>query len=139
MTVIIAGVAIGWVCQLYLAMKQARSFDFRVRALTRAGRAAVARGGSRYRGMSYCALAVDEENRVLDAAVLRGVTVFARPADAPHLVGRHLEELLVHGKRSSSLDQAVAEAAEMLLGSGEDDAERESIVAHEDDTNRSDV
>ncbi|MGH2750789.1 MAG: transcriptional regulator GutM [Actinomycetota bacterium] len=112
--VIIGALAAGWCVQIYLAMKQAKAFQASVRTLRTVGRTAVGRGGSRYRGVAFCALAEDRGGRVARASVLRGVTVFSRPRPAPELVGRSLAEL-TEKDSNSSLDLAIADAARHLL------------------------
>jgi|GEM_PF-6202098 len=112
--VIIGALAAGWCVQIYLAMKQARAFQASVRILSTEGRTAVGRGGSRYRGVAFCALAEDGGGRVVSASVLRGVSVFSRPRAAPEIVGRSLAELTETDSKSS-LDLAIADAARHLL------------------------
>jgi glucitol operon activator protein len=112
--VLITGLGAGWALQLYLTHLQARRFSETVRAMRRQGRAAVGRGGSRYRGMAYCALAADDTDTIVAACVLRGATVFARPKPAPDLIGRPLREL-IQDPDSSAIEQAAAEAAGALV------------------------
>jgi glucitol operon activator protein len=119
LVVVIIGLAVAWAIQIYFTARQAKSFQSRVNALRKSGRTAVGRGGSRYRGTVYCALASGDRSTVSAAAVLRGMTVFARPRDVPELVGRPLTEL-ADTKPTSSKDEAVAHAARILLGRKDD-------------------
>jgi glucitol operon activator protein len=117
---IIIALAIGWVLQLLLAYRQARSFNRRVRALRSVGETAVGRAGSRSRGVVFAAIAADPAGVVRAAEVLKGVTVFARPRPLPQIVGKEVRALAETGSKKTT-DRALARAAMHLLADDDDE------------------
>ncbi len=88
--ILLAAVVLGWMLQLWLTGRQTVAFSRATSRLRGLGTVAVGKGGRRYRGgVAFVALATDGR-RVTGAVVLRGMTTFARPADAPALVGLRL-------------------------------------------------
>lgn len=112
--VIFAGLFLGWGIQIGLSLRQASAFRASVRSLQGRGATAVGRGGSRYRGLVYVVLAVDEDGRVTAAETLRGLTVFARPRPAAGLVGRLVTDI-AGTDPESTLEQAARQAAMSIV------------------------
>jgi glucitol operon activator protein len=108
--------------QLYLTAQQSKHFMAEVRRLRQNGTVAIGLGGRKWLGRkAYVALSVDPSRRVIEAVVLRGITQFARPKPAPHLVGWTTKRLA--GKASvpgaDKIERAAArQAAETLNASG---------------------
>lgn len=108
--------------QIYFTGVQSKAFMAAIRQLRSKGRVSVGVGGRRYIGRrAYIGIAVDENNRVVDALVLRGVTQLARPRPAPRLVGLTVAKLA--GKASlpgvDAIERAAArQAAELMSASG---------------------
>lgn len=104
--------------QMYFAARQSKVFMSEVRRLRGRGRVAIGLGGRKWLGRkAYVALSVDESQRVVDAVLLRGVTQFARPKPAEHLVGWTTKRLA--GKASvpgaDKIERAAARQAAVTL------------------------
>ena len=77
----------GWMLQLYLTFRQAKSFMGDVRTLRQSGTVSIGIGGKRYRGgRAYVAIAV-VAGIVQDALTLQGWTTLARGQHLPALIG----------------------------------------------------
>jgi DNA-binding transcriptional regulator of glucitol operon len=72
---------------------------------------------SRFKRRAYVALAVDDE-RVVGAIKISGLTVWARPRRLDELVGRSLDELV--GDEDGEIARAAAMAARTLRGATKD-------------------
>ena len=66
-----------------------RAFD----SLCQQGRVGVGRSSGRFKPRAIVAIAVDENDRICDTLLMKGLTVFASPQKIPTLSGKHLEEL----------------------------------------------
>ena len=121
--VIIVALGVGWALQLALAYRQAQSFNRRVRALTKLGRTAVGRAGSRVRGVVFAAIAADGAGNGRGAEILKGITVFAKPRPFPQLIGRDVDSL-AHTESRKTTDLAIADAASHLLSAQDEGGEQ---------------
>jgi DNA-binding transcriptional regulator of glucitol operon len=112
-------IAVMWVFQLYLTYQQAMRFNDTLKPLRQHGRTAVGLGGRRYRGgRAFVALAHQGDD-VVDARVMTGLTVFAKPIPAPELIGLSLTQLAgdepIPGLKDK-VRSAARMAAKTLLG-----------------------
>ncbi|TKI07739.1 transcriptional regulator GutM [Martelella alba] len=85
--------AAAWLAQIALGGWQIRRFNLAYDRLCRQGAVGVGRSSGRFRARVVLALASDEEGRVCDGFILRGLTVFARPRPLPMLIGLHKNQL----------------------------------------------
>lgn len=114
MLALVLGFALVWALQMYLAGKQAQRFMRSVGALRRAhGDTAIGRGGSRWRGHVFVALAADEQDRVTGARLFKGMTAFAKPVPWDVPVGADL--VTVASWDGAPERAAAAQAARFLL------------------------
>jgi glucitol operon activator protein len=105
--------AVMWALQMYLAYRQAKAFMSEVRGLRKLGRTAIGVSSqSRLKRRAYVALAVDPDERVVEAVKISGLTVWARPRKVADLRGRSLDELTTED--GSELARAAAMAARSL-------------------------
>ncbi|MGL5600479.1 MAG: transcriptional regulator GutM [Silvania sp.] len=92
-TTLITVAAIAWICQLALGGWQIHRFNRAFDALCQRGRVGVGRSGGRFKPRVVIAIALDDDDRVCDALMMRGLTVFARPVKIAALNGLPLREL----------------------------------------------
>jgi glucitol operon activator protein len=119
-TVLVGLLAVMWALQMFLAYRQAKAFMARVRQLRGLGRTAVGVSSqSRFKRRVYVALAVADDQRVVGAVKISGLTVWARPRQADDLCGRTLDDLVADER--TDLARAAAMAARTLRGAAEDD------------------
>jgi glucitol operon activator protein len=105
--------AVMWALQMYLAYRQAKAFMSEVRGLRKLGSTAIGVSSqSRFKRRVYVALAVDRDERVIEAVKISGLTVWARPRKVADLRGRSLDELTTED--GSELARAAAMAARSL-------------------------
>jgi DNA-binding transcriptional regulator of glucitol operon len=91
---VIAAVVAGWMVQLYFTYQQASAFNRSVTALRRQGTVSVGAGGKRYRGgRAFVAIAVSDDDIVVDAITLQGLTTFARARALPPARGQRVRRL----------------------------------------------
>jgi glucitol operon activator protein len=116
---LIAAVVGGWMIQLYVTYQQATAFNNKVRKLRSRGTVSVGAGGKRYRGgRAFVAVAIDDDDVVVDALTLKGFTTFARGKALPALQGQRVSRLggdhQVSGL-SRQQREAAREAASLFL------------------------
>jgi glucitol operon activator protein len=120
-TVLVGLLAVMWALQMFLAYRQAKVFMARVRELRGLGRTAVGVSSqSRFKRRVYVALAVGDDQRVVGAVKISGLTVWARPRAADGLCGRTLDDLVADER--TDLARAAAMAARTLRDAAENDA-----------------
>ncbi|WP_200552537.1 transcriptional regulator GutM [Kosakonia sp. LAM2021] len=85
--------AIAWLCQMALGGWQIREFNKAFDTLCQRGRVGVGRSGGRFKPRVVLAVAFDQQDRVTDTLLMRGLTVFARPTKIDHVMGIKREEL----------------------------------------------
>jgi DNA-binding transcriptional regulator of glucitol operon len=127
---IILVLAAGWFLQVWLVGQQTRNIYNRMKVLRKDGRTSIGLAGNIYKGRVYTVLVVDEEDRILHAERLAGVTVFAKLKPVPELVGVPLEELMDEGKDfglPKKTLQAFRHAGKEFNKANESDAEESSM------------
>ncbi len=91
---VIAAVVAGWMVQLYLTYQQSAAFNRAVTALRKQGTVSVGAGGRRYRGgRAFVAIAVNDQDVVVDALTLQGLTTFARARPLAQARGQRVRRL----------------------------------------------
>jgi DNA-binding transcriptional regulator of glucitol operon len=117
MVVFLVLLVIAWTLQGVSSFWQAKRFYARIQQMRTFGRSAVGVAGSIYRTRAYAVLAVDDQNRIVRAEKLTGLTVFAQLRPVDSLAGLALSDLLsgpVEGM-SPKLYSAFKMAAEALV------------------------
>lgn len=106
-------IAVMWVFQLYLAVKQSQRFNDQLREIRTEGTTtAVGMGGYRYRGgRAFVALA-QKDGVVTGARKMTGLTVFQSAKPFPEVEGRHIREL-ADGVGMDGLKFKLVEATKM--------------------------
>ncbi|CCP08418.1 transcriptional regulator GutM [Erwinia amylovora] len=99
-----------WVGQILLGWFQIQNFNRALAALGQTGQVVIGRSGGRFKPRVVLALSLDEEQRVTDNFVMKGVTIFARPANKPKLNGLCLIEIQpqILFPKSAATQQALA-------------------------------
>lgn len=87
------GIAGAWVFQLYLTYQQSMRFNDTLMPLRRQGRTAIGLGGKKFFGGRALVAIAHQGDTVVDARVMKGYTVFARPKPFPEIVGLSLTRL----------------------------------------------
>lgn len=114
--VIVAILAGAWFLQLVLSSWQMKRYYDRLHELRKYGTTATGMAGSQWRRRVYAIIAVDEQDRIVKAEVLKGWTIFATPQPEPRLKGATVQDILdgdVAGISEKDL-KAFQQAAEFL-------------------------
>lgn len=82
-TALITIAAIAWITQLAFGGWQIRQFNRAFDRLCQQGRVGVGRSSGRFKPRAVVAIAVDEDDRIRDTLLMKGLTVFARPQKFP--------------------------------------------------------
>ncbi len=107
-------IAAMWVAQLAMAYLQAKRFQADLKALRMQGTCAVGMGGRRYRGgRAFVALTADQKEIVVDALVLKGLTVFAKSRKIDKYIGFSLDDIISGNRVGVDEKNKVREAAVM--------------------------
>ena len=109
---ILALIAGAWVFQLYFTFKQSMAFNDALKPLRAQGRVAVGLGGKRYKGGRAFVAIAEKGGAVVDARVMTGFTVFAKPIAFSELNGLSLALLAGDGD-IPGLKAKVRSAAQM--------------------------
>ncbi|CNH57531.1 DNA-binding transcriptional activator GutM [Yersinia aldovae] len=92
---LISIVIIAWVLQILLGWWQINRFNRAFDRLCQHSKSVgVGRSGGRFKPRVVMALAFDENMRVSDSMIMRGISVFARPRALPQLHGLHQRDLI---------------------------------------------
>ncbi|EOA9033206.1 transcriptional regulator GutM [Vibrio harveyi] len=81
---------IAWVLQITLGFLQIRAFNRMLQSMAKKGRVKIGRTQSRWKPRTVVVLAQDDSNHVVDARVMKGMSVFARPKVLSLLVGKKI-------------------------------------------------
>ncbi|WP_054177668.1 transcriptional regulator GutM [Trabulsiella odontotermitis] len=84
---------IAWLSQMALGGWQIHLFNRAFDKLCQQGRVGVGRSSGRFKPRVIVAIALDNNDNVVDTLMLRGITVFARPKKIADLEGKPLKEL----------------------------------------------
>ncbi len=121
-----------WVVQILLAHRQAIAVTRRIAEMRRRGTVAVGMGRARLRGRTYAIVSVDREDRVIDAQVLRGWSLFAEPRPIPGLAGQSLfmlDDERIAPSKDPALRAAINQALTTLRQARAESATREGGAA----------
>ncbi|OXX66616.1 transcriptional regulator GutM [Vibrio sp. V03_P4A6T147] len=89
-TVLIYFAAGAWMIQIVLGYLQIRSFNRMLQSMTHKGKVKIGRTQSRWKPRTVLVLVEDEDQHVVDAQVMKGISVFARPKTLDQLIGQSL-------------------------------------------------
>jgi len=129
-TFIILILAAGWLLQVWSVGQQTRNFYKRMKELRKDGRSSIGLAGNIYKGRIYTVLVVDEEDRIVHAEKLAGLTVFAKLKPVSELIGVTLEDLMDEDKEfnlTKKTMQAFRHAGKEFYKVKETDAEESSM------------
>ncbi|MCG3727336.1 transcriptional regulator GutM [Vibrio cincinnatiensis] len=76
-----------WGGQIALGFLQIRAFNRMLQSLAKRGQVKIGKTRSRWKPRTIVVFVEDESHRIIDAKVMRGVTIFARPKSLPDLIG----------------------------------------------------
>jgi DNA-binding transcriptional regulator of glucitol operon len=106
-------IAVMWVFQLYMAVKQSQRFADALKEIRTPGTTTtVGIGGYRYRGGRAFVAIAQKDGVVIGAKVLSGLTVFANAKPFNELVGHKLTDLL-EGRGLEGTQKKLVEATQM--------------------------
>ncbi|EKT59890.1 transcriptional regulator GutM [Providencia sneebia] len=95
-TEIIVIAAIAWLSQIFFGWYQLRSFNRMFDKLCEQGRVGLGRSmGNRFsfKPRVIIALAIDENEKIISAIIMKGLTVFARPKTLTSICGYHIQDI----------------------------------------------
>ena len=84
---------IAWCAQLALGGWQISRFNRAFDTLCQQGRVGVGRSSGRFKPRVVVAIALDDQQRIVDTLFMKGLTVFARPQKIPAITGMHVGDL----------------------------------------------
>lgn len=94
-TSLIILVALGaWTLQIVTGWWQITRFNRAFDELAKAGRVGIGRSGGRFQPKVVLAIALDPQDKVIRAFVIRGYTVLAAPKELPQLTGVALQDIV---------------------------------------------
>jgi glucitol operon activator protein len=111
-----------WIIQLFMTYRQSMRFNDVLKPLRAQGRVAVGLGGKYYKGGRAFVAIAEKGGVVVDARVMTGATVFAKPQDLPALKGLSLTQLADDGDiagMKAKVRSAAQMAANTLLKASE--------------------
>jgi glucitol operon activator protein len=78
---------IAWVLQILLGYFQVRAFNSHLRQVAEHGAIKIGRTQSRWKARTVVLMALNEENIIQDARIMKGLSVFSRPKKLDKLIG----------------------------------------------------
>jgi glucitol operon activator protein len=76
-----------WALQIILGFFQIRAFNRHLSEVAKFGSLKIGKTQSRWKARTVVLFAVDDDNQIRDARVMRGLSVFARPKKLDQLIG----------------------------------------------------
>lgn len=86
-TTLILVVIVAWIGQIALGFFQIRSFNRMVQSMSQKGHVKIGRTKSRWKARTLIVVAENDQQTIVDAKVLNGISVFARPKTLDKIVG----------------------------------------------------
>ncbi|PMH33838.1 transcriptional regulator [Vibrio sp. 10N.286.49.C2] len=101
-----------WIGQIGLSFFQIRAFNRMLQAMAKKGTVKIGRTQSKWKKRTIVVLSESPEHKIIDAKVLKGVTVFARPETLDSLIG---DAFPFSNQKVSSLDKGTQEALKVAF------------------------
>lgn len=76
-----------WAAQIGMSFLQIRAFNRMIQSMSDKGKVKIGRTRSRWKARTIIVLVEADNGVIIDAKVLNGITVFARPKTVPVLIG----------------------------------------------------
>lgn len=99
-----------WVMQIGLGFIQLRAFNRTLQKMAALGKVKIGRTEGRWKPRTVVVLAEDSDNIIVDARVMKGLSVFSRPKVLPVIIGKRFpfdssvdESLNVHIKEAIAI------------------------------------
>jgi DNA-binding transcriptional regulator of glucitol operon len=92
-TFVVGALALAWFIQLGFSYWQMKRFYGRISQLRKSGRLAIGLEGGMYKGRQYGVLVVDEQENIVRAEQLSGLTIFAQLKPVEPLIGLKMSRL----------------------------------------------
>ncbi len=86
--VLIYFAASAWIMQIVLGYLQIRAFNRMLQSMAKKGQVKIGRTQSRWKSRTVVVLVQDDSNHIVDAKVMKGISVFARPKALSLLIGQ---------------------------------------------------
>ncbi len=78
---------IAWALQIFFGFFQIRSFNRHLQEVAKYGELKIGRTQSRWKARTVVLFAVNDDNQIKDARVMKGFSVFARPKKLDQFIG----------------------------------------------------
>jgi glucitol operon activator protein len=109
-------IGILWLVQVVLTYFQVTHYNKRILELKNKGIVAIGRSKGVINAGAIVILATDEDGRIVDAEIMKGISVFARFRKMRKLIGKHIEEVSENlGSFRGQERKAVEKAVEDLI------------------------
>lgn len=92
-TFVVLALALAWFIQLGLSYWQMKRFYGRISQLRKSGKLAIGLEGGMYKGRQYGVLVVDEQENIVRAEQLSGLTIFSQLKPVSPLIGLKMSRL----------------------------------------------
>ena len=125
-----------WALQFGLTYLQMKKYTKRLKIIRQAGLTAVGMSGSKYKGRTYGILTVDDNNQIIHAEKMSGLTTFSNLRPVPDLVGMTIEQILDEENDlpiSNKLQLAFRNSAKDLLDAREGKSGEDNTTPPEDE------
>lgn len=86
-TTLILVAIVAWIGQIAFGFFQIRSFNRMVQSMSQKGHVKIGRTKSRWKARTLIVVAENDQQTIVDAKVLNGISVFARPKTLDKIVG----------------------------------------------------
>ncbi|MGF1868407.1 transcriptional regulator GutM [Photobacterium indicum] len=103
---------VAWVGQIGLSFFQIRAFNRMLQAMAKKGTVKIGRTQSRWKKRTIVVLAESSDRIIVDAKVLKGVTVFARPEALSSIIG---EKFPFSNQKIDKFDKGTKEALDVAF------------------------